>query len=71
MLHVELSTEAKQGWKYTPRIYGASMTTLAEVIGLELAKLDGPRGSLPKHWREWLKQAADIAEIHDTEGRSD
>lgn len=63
-LSTRISDEAHEGWYRTPRVYGGTMSSLAEVIGLELAELDGPMSSLPKHWRVWFVEAARLDEIN-------
>ena len=59
----ELTTEARAGWRTATRVYGGTVTSLAEVIGLELAQLDGPAAKLPRHWRQWFAAAAELEEM--------
>lgn len=56
-LSARVNPIAHNGWLATSRVYGATATTLAEVIGEELAQLDAPLPRLPRHWRVWLKEA--------------
>lgn len=63
-LTARVSADAHDGWMITPRVYGANATTLAQVIGDELAQLDGPMAKLPRHWRAWFAEAARLEREH-------
>lgn len=63
-LTARVSADAHDGWILTSRVYGATATSLAEVIGLELARMDGQPSRLPKHWRSWLAEAARLEQEH-------
>lgn len=57
VLFARLTEDSHTGWDHATRAYGGDPTTLAEVLGLVLLELDGPAAKLPKHWREWFRQA--------------
>lgn len=63
-VYARVSAGAHEGWVMTPRIYQATMTSLAEVIGRELASLDAPLSKLPRHWRAWFTEAAQLEREH-------
>lgn len=63
-LAARVTPAAHDGWTITSRVYGANATTLAQVIGDELARLDGPISGLPVHWRRWFAEAARLEREH-------
>lgn len=67
-MHVELTRAAHDGWFYVPNSNEATMTSLAEVIGLELVALRGvPFGELPRQWRDRLAKAQRVYERNRSE----
>lgn len=58
-LNANLSDEAHDGWRHA-LAYGVEMTSLAEAIGLRLARLDQPEHKLPGLWRDLFAEARAI-----------
>lgn len=58
-LNANLSDEAHDGWRHVS-VYGVEITSLAEAIGLRLARLDAPEHQLPGFWRDLIAEARAI-----------
>lgn len=61
-LYLKVTDVAHEGWVHSTKSYGGNPTTLAEILGLELADLDVPFEKLPPHWRRWFRQADQLEE---------
>jgi hypothetical protein len=64
-LHVHLSDEALQGWRFFALVHGTTVTGVAEVLGLRLGQMDNP-DELSREWRRIVTKARQV----DAERRS-